>query len=200
MILPMASLGWLCQGIVQSSPALSARFWMQHYVWLDKKIKVKILELTWTLQYSIWSSSNSMAVCKLNPFLAPPFSGQGMIGRPVGWAVKAFHKASFSAERVTEVSMEVNEVFCLLTLQFFNLGGILHAQLFICLELHKKNKSAIKKTLTICLREIFILICSRSTSDALPSDRKNFTSNMLLDALLFVFFVFGHQYSNSFLG
>ena len=67
------------------------------------------------------------------------------MGRPVGWAVEAFHKASFLAERVTEVSIEVYEVFCLLTLQLLNLGSILDAQLFTYLQLHEKNKSAIKK-------------------------------------------------------
>ena len=40
IILPIISLGWPCQGIVQSNPALSARFWMQCYVWLDKRIKI----------------------------------------------------------------------------------------------------------------------------------------------------------------
>ena len=48
-----------------------------------------------------------MAARKLNPFPATPFSGQGMIGRSVGHAVEAFHKASFSAEKVTEVRTEL---------------------------------------------------------------------------------------------
>ena len=53
-----------------------------------------------------------MAARKLNPLPATPFSGQGIIGRPIGWAVEAFRKASFLAERVTEVSTEVYEIFC----------------------------------------------------------------------------------------
>ena len=124
------------------------------------------------MQYNVWLSCNCMAALRLNPLPATPFSGRGMIGRPVGWAVEAFRKASFSAERVTEVSAEVYEVFGLLTLQFFKLGGILHAQPFICLQLHEKNKCAIK-ILTIFLGRISIFICSSSTSDVLPPNRKN---------------------------
>jgi len=51
-----------------------------------------------------------MAAHRLNPLPATPFSGRGMIRRPIGWAVEAFRKASFLAERVTEVSAEVYEV------------------------------------------------------------------------------------------
>ena len=97
------------------------------------------------MQYNMLSSSKSMGACKLNPLPATLFSGQGMMGRPIGLAVEAFHKASFSAERVTEASVEVYEVFCLLTLQLFNLGSILDVQSFTYLQLHKKNKSAMKK-------------------------------------------------------
>ena len=60
-----------------------------------------------------------MAARRLNPLPATPFSGRGMIGRPVGWAVEALRKASFSAERVTEVSAEVYEVFLLTYLAVF---------------------------------------------------------------------------------
>ena len=105
------------------------------------------IELTQTVQYNMLSSYESMAACKLNPLLVTPFSSQGMMGRPIGWAVEAFHKASFSAERVTEVSVEVYEVFCLLTLQLFDLGSILDVQSFTYLQLHEKNKSAIKKNI-----------------------------------------------------
>jgi len=41
--------------------------------------------------------------------------------------------------------VEVYEVIYLLTLQFFQPGGILRIQFFICLQLHEKNKSGIKK-------------------------------------------------------
>ena len=78
----------------------------------------------WTVQYSVQSLSNSMAAHKLNPLPATPFSCQGMISRSVSCAVEAFHKASFSAEKVTEVRTEVYVIFCLLTLQFFQLGSI----------------------------------------------------------------------------
>ena len=67
-----------------------------------------------------------MAAHKLNPLPATPFSGRNMIGRSVGHAVEAFHKALFLAEKVTKVRAEVYEVFCLLTLQFFQLGSVLH--------------------------------------------------------------------------
>jgi hypothetical protein len=107
--------------------------------------KSKSIELTWTVQYNVLFSSKSMAACKLNPLPATPFSSRGMIGRPIGWIVEAFHKASFLAERVTEVSIKVFEVFSLLTLQLFNLRGILHVQSFTCLQLHERDKSAIKK-------------------------------------------------------
>jgi hypothetical protein len=89
--------------------------------------KSKSIELTRTVQYNVLFSSKYMAARKLNPLPATPFSGRGMIGRPIGWVVEAFHKALFSAERVTEVSIKVYEVFSLLTLQLFNLRSILHA-------------------------------------------------------------------------
>jgi hypothetical protein len=107
--------------------------------------KSKSIELTQTVQYNMLFSSKSMAACKLNPLPATPFSSQGMIGRPIGWVVETFRKASYSAERVTEVSVKVYEVFSLLTLQLFNLRSILHVQSFTCLQLHERDKSAIKK-------------------------------------------------------
>jgi hypothetical protein len=107
--------------------------------------KSKSSELTQTVQYNVLFFSKSMAARKLNSLPATPFSGRGMIGRPIGWVVEAFCKASFLTERVTEVSIKAYEVFSLLTLQLFNLHGILHAQSFICLQLHKRDKSAIKK-------------------------------------------------------
>jgi hypothetical protein len=78
--------------------------------------KSKSIELTWTVQYNVLFSSKSMAARKLNPLPVTPFSSQGVIGRPIGWVVEAFRKALFSAERVTEVSVKVYEVFSLLTL------------------------------------------------------------------------------------
>lgn len=59
-----------------------------------------------------------MAAHKLNPFPATPFSGRGMLGRPVCWALEALRKALFSSDKITDVSVEVNEVQ-LLTLQLF---------------------------------------------------------------------------------
>ena len=38
-----------------------------------------------------------MAAHRLKPFPATPFSGRGMLA-PVGWALAALRKASFSAE------------------------------------------------------------------------------------------------------
>jgi hypothetical protein len=112
---------------------------------IRQESKSKSIELTWTVQYNVLFSSKSMAARKLNPLPVTPFSGRGMIGRPIGWVVEAFRKASFSAERITEVSIKVYEVFSLLTLQLFNLRGILHVQSFTCLQLHERDKSAIKK-------------------------------------------------------
>ena len=45
-----------------------------------------------------------MAVHKLKPMPATPFFGLGILGASVGRAVAASHKASFSAEKITEVS------------------------------------------------------------------------------------------------
>ena len=59
-----------------------------------------------------------MAACKLNPLPATPFSGQGILVSPVGWAVEALHKPSFSADQITAVSAEVYIVE-LLTSQSF---------------------------------------------------------------------------------
>jgi hypothetical protein len=84
--------------------------------------------------YNVWSSSNSMATRRLNPFPATPLSGRGMLVWPVGRALAALRKASFSAEKITEVSVEVYKLH-LLTLQFFYLGGILRMQFFTCLQL-----------------------------------------------------------------
>ena len=70
---------------------------MQRYISLDKKIKEIRYRLTRTEQYSVLSSSNSMAAHRLKPFPATPFSGRGMLA-PVGWALAALRKASFSAE------------------------------------------------------------------------------------------------------
>jgi hypothetical protein len=50
-----------------------------------------------------------MAARRLKPFPDTPFTGRGMLG-PVGWALEALRKASFSAKRKTEVSAEVYEV------------------------------------------------------------------------------------------
>ena len=75
-------------------------------------------ELTQTVQYCELSSSKPIAVCKLNPLPATPFAGQGMLGRPVGWALATRHKALFSANIITEVSMEAYDIY-LHTLQFF---------------------------------------------------------------------------------
>lgn len=70
------------------------------------------------MQYLGWSSSNPIAARKLNPLPATPVAGRGMVGRPVGLAEAAKHKALFSAKGITEVSMEPYERY-LLTLQFF---------------------------------------------------------------------------------
>jgi hypothetical protein len=52
-----------------------------------------------------------MATFRLNPFPATPFSGRGMLLRPVGWALVALRKALFSADKITELArLEVNEV------------------------------------------------------------------------------------------
>jgi hypothetical protein len=58
-----------------------------------------------------------MAAHRLNPFPATPFIGRGML---VSWALAltALRNASFSADKITEVSVEINEIQ-LLTLQFF---------------------------------------------------------------------------------
>src|ERR1700678_2379996 len=136
-----------------------------------------------------------MAACRLNPFLATPFSGRGIIRRPIGWAVEAFHKASFSAERVTEVSAEVYQVCWLLTLQFFDLGGILHAQSFICLQLHEKNESAIKNTYYLAGENFHFHLFKFNIRPCYHLIEKIFTyTNIFPDALLFGFFCFGHQY------
>ena len=60
-----------------------------------------------------------MAVRRLNPLPATPFSGRDIIGRPVGRALAALRKVSFSADQVAEVSTKMYEVHYLLTLQFF---------------------------------------------------------------------------------
>ena len=72
------------------------------------------------VQYNVQSSSNPMAEQRLKPLPATPFSGQGIAGRPVGRAVAALRKASFSADQVMEVSTKMYEVHYLLTFQFFN--------------------------------------------------------------------------------
>jgi len=77
-----------------------------------------MIKLTRTVQYSVGSSPNPIAARRLNPFPATPFSGRGILARPVGWAVEALRKASFSADQITEVSAEVYLVK-LLTSQFF---------------------------------------------------------------------------------
>ena len=59
-----------------------------------------------------------MTVRRLNPLPATPFSGQGMLSEPVGWELAALRKALFSANKITEVSVEVYEIY-LFTLQFF---------------------------------------------------------------------------------
>ena len=56
------------------------------------------------VQYRVPSSSNPMAVRKLKPLPATPFFGLGILGASVGQAVAALRKASFSAEKITEVS------------------------------------------------------------------------------------------------
>jgi hypothetical protein len=48
-----------------------------------------------------------MAEHRLNPLPDTPFSGRGTLGIPVPWAVVALRKASFSAEKITEVIIEV---------------------------------------------------------------------------------------------
>ena len=58
-------------------------------------------------QYNVGSSSNPMVVRRLNPLPATPFSGRGMLGRPVGWALAAMRKALYSADRI--ISMEAYE-------------------------------------------------------------------------------------------
>ena len=127
----------------------------------------------WAVQYSVQSLSNSMAACKLNPLPTTPFSGQGMIGRSVGCAVEAFYKASFLAEEVTEVRTEVYEVFLFTYLAVFSTWQHIACVIFHLFAITWKNKFTIQKTPTIFLQRISVFICSSSTSDMLPPDRKN---------------------------
>jgi hypothetical protein len=75
------------------------------------------------VQYSVLSSSNSMAAHRLNPLPATPFSGRCILGRSVGWAVTALRKASFSAGQITEVSTKMYEVHSFLPFSFFNFAA-----------------------------------------------------------------------------
>lgn len=44
-----------------------------------------------------------MAARRLNPLPDTPFSGRGILARPLGWAVEALRKASFSAGQILKL-------------------------------------------------------------------------------------------------
>jgi hypothetical protein len=91
---------------------------------IRREDRSKRKKLTRRVQYNVLLSSNFMAAHRLKPLPATPVSGRRMLGEPLSWAFVALRNASFSADRIIEVSLCANEVH-LLALQFFQLGGIL---------------------------------------------------------------------------
>lgn len=104
--------------------------------------------LTRTVQYSVWSSSNPIAARRLNPFPATPFSGRGMLGNPVDWAVAALRKILFSADRIGLACKCVRTRFAYLPCSFFILAAYWACNL-LSVWSYEKRTSSLKNHLLV---------------------------------------------------
>ena len=153
-------------------------------------------------QYNVGSSSNPMVVRRLNLLPATPFSGWGMLGRPVGWALAAMHKALFSADRI--ISMEVYEDHLFTYLAIFLTWQHIGHAVFHLFATTWKEKLTKKKHLLVSppfLRAFAFSSVQDQHQIGNCSTEKLFTCmNILLDTFLFNSFWFGNRYGDRFLG